>query len=104
MVEERRGGNEMLLQTQEPRHDEQPRAARERTGERIPRDRVPRGRRPATAPDEPAGATAPGERVGTTAGHCGAGDPRGAAARATRADRPGTTPAREHGAAAPAAR
>src|SRR4051794_32131861 len=85
----------MLLQTQEFRHDEHPRADRERTGERIPRER-----RPAPAPARRGGGTAPAEPGGATAGHAGAGDPRGAAARGPHADRPGATRARERGAAA----
>jgi signal transduction histidine kinase len=99
----------MLLQTQQPEHEEQARGARERTGERIPRDRVPRERRPApapdervaaTGPDECVGATGPDERAGAISGHDDARDPRGAAVRAGRADRPGTTAAGERGAAA----
>src|SRR4051794_30273663 len=85
----------MLLQTQEFRHDEHPRADRERTGERIPRER-----RPAPAPARRGGGTAPAEPGGATAGHAGAGDPRGAAARGPHGERPGATPARERGAAA----
>src|SRR4051812_38920859 len=87
--------NEMLVQANEPRHDDQPRTARERTGEPIARDRVPCERRPAPARIERVGATArddgvrdPHADASRHARHDGATDRGGDAARAPRTARP----------------
>src|SRR3954451_18871941 len=101
----------MLLQANDPRHDEQPRAARVRTGEPIARDRVPRERRPAPARIERVGATARHDGAGDprsgaafNARHHGPGDPRGNTAGAPRTARPVATLARDSTTATPTGR